>query len=88
MVSQRPAKASPGENRAAGSTPAPSAAQQNTFDLSAFRKEIERRLKVAEDLKNERGSAGFYEHEAVAEGEQQALEGVLALLPGEGETDG
>lgn len=62
--------------------------QQTTFDLSAFRKEIERRFATAEHKNEIAARLGHEEDEAHSGGAAEALEGVLALLPGEGETDG
>lgn len=56
---------------------------QQQFDLSSFRKEVEGRLKQKQPEYAHASIAGCTEVECCLEGEIEALEWVLALLPGE-----
>lgn len=66
--------------------PVPGASTQQQFDLSSFCKEVEERLKSAEQRKSNHELGGYEEHATAAEGAIEELEAVLALLPGEEET--
>jgi hypothetical protein len=65
----------------------PGSPPQTTFDLSAFRKEIERRLEASRNRGMKAGALGHEEDHVHELAVSDTLEGVLAELPGEGETD-